>query len=225
MKRKTKLTILAGILSVLLLAAASWHSAVYNDSRILAPMDYSQYRFQMQDLPMILSIAVFLLWICWLVFLLFRGILAEKKRERTAVSTRTISPKFGFLGFFGFAGFAGFYTYGVDQTIFPFLAFVFFGFFGFFYEGKMSDTFMDERYRENRMHARLAADRIALSIIFIAMIFCVQGRLLGDPMRSLTLLLIITALAFALNIFLGEYLLYRYDHDDPSAFGDDESGV
>ena len=73
----------------------------------------------------------------------------------------------GFLGLFGFAGFLGFWTYRVDQTIFPFVFFVFFGFFGFFYEGKMSNTLIDERYKENKMRAQSTANKTALSIIFL----------------------------------------------------------
>ena len=61
----------------------------------------------------------------------------------------------------------GFWTYRVDQTIFPFVFFVFFGFFGFFYEGKMSNTLIDERYKENKMRAQSTANKTALSIIFL----------------------------------------------------------
>lgn len=50
--------------------------------------------------------------------------------------TRRLNPKLGLLGFFGFLGFIG----GAWTR------FVFFGFFGFFYEGKMSNTLMDERF-------------------------------------------------------------------------------
>lgn len=50
---------------------------------------------------------------------------------------------------------------------FPLRVFVFFGFFGFFYEGKMSNTLIDERYKENKMRAQSTANKTALSIIFL----------------------------------------------------------
>ena len=79
-----------------------------------------------------------------------------------------ISCPFSWVQFtFGFAGFLGFWTYRVDQAIFPFVFFVFFGFFGFFYEGKMSNTLIDERYKENKMRAQSTANKTALSIIFL----------------------------------------------------------
>ena len=219
-KKHTLFPIIAGIICVLLLAAASWYSVTYNDSRLVAPTDFSAYRFQVQDLPMIIGIVLFCLYILYLGVLLVRGILANRRRENEESMTRRISPKLGFLGFLGFAGFLGFFTYSVDQTVFPFLFFIFFGFFGFYYEGKMSDTFMDERFLENKMKAQLNADKIALAIIFLGAILFGQKRFMGNLDYTLILLLIVISLGLALNIFLGEYLLYRYDHED--AF--DESG-
>lgn len=107
------------------------------------------------------------LCIVYLAVLFFQSTSANKRRGSTSRSTRTVNPKLGFLGLFGFAGFLGFWTYRVDQTIFPFVFFVFFGFFGFFYEGKMSNTLIDERYKENKMRAQSTANKTALSIIFL----------------------------------------------------------
>ena len=103
----------------------------------------------------------------YLAVLFFQSTSANKRRGSTSLSTRTVNPKLGFLGLFGFAGFLGFWTYRVDQTIFPFVFFLFFGFFGFFYEGKMSNTLIDERYKENKMRAQSTANKTALSIIFL----------------------------------------------------------
>jgi len=88
---------------------------------------------------------------------------------------------------------------------------MFFGFFGFFYEGQLSNTLMDERYRENKRKAQMAANRVSLSLIFLSMLFIGQGQLMGNLEYTLIALMIVTALAFALDIFLSEYLLYRYD--------------
>lgn len=107
------------------------------------------------------------LYIVYLAVLFFQSTSAKKRRGSTSRSTRTVNPKLGFLGLFGFAGFLGFWTYRVDQTIFPFVFFVFFGFFGFFYERKMSNTLIDERYKENKMRAQSTANKTALSIIFL----------------------------------------------------------
>ena len=107
------------------------------------------------------------LYIVYLAVLFFQSTSAKKRRGSTSRSTRTVNPKLGSLGSFGFAGFLGFWTYRVDQAIFPFVFFVFFGFFGFFYEGKMSNTLIDERYKENKMRAQSTANKTALSIIFL----------------------------------------------------------
>jgi hypothetical protein len=98
------------------------------------------------------------LYIVYLAVLFFQSTSANKHRGSTSQSTRTVNPKLGFLGF---------WTYRVDQTIFPFVFFVFFGFFGFFYEGKMSNTLIDERYKESKMRAQSTANKTALSIIFL----------------------------------------------------------
>ena len=212
-KHAWKRTILLGVGSVLLLAAAFWYTAVYNDSRLLVPMDFSTYVFQLRDLPMILAMALFTAYILYLVVLLVRVTLRSRKQD--ASRTRAIRPQLGFLGFFGFLGFGGFWTYAFNGAIFPFVFFMFFGFFGFFYEGKLSNTFMDERYRENQRRAQLAASRTALSIIFLATLLLGKGRLLGSLEYTLIAYVIVVTLALALEMFLAEYLLYHYDHDDP----------
>ena len=136
-------------------------------SRFIAPMDLSEYVFRVQDLPMLISGVFLALYVVYLVVLLLRYIMTNRRRELTLQSTRIINPKLGFLGLLGFAGFLGFWTYSVDKTIFPFVFFLFFGFFGFFYEGKMSNTFIDERYKENKMKAQSVANKTSLSIIFL----------------------------------------------------------
>ena len=94
---------------------------------------------------------------------------------------------------------------------------MFFGFFGFFYEGKLSNTLMDERYRENQRKAQSAANRTALSIIFLATLILGQGRLIGNLEHAFIVYVSVVSLAFALELFLSEFLLYRYDHDETPA--------
>lgn len=211
-----KLIVILAVIVVLLLAAASWYSITFNDWRLVAPMAASDYVFRPQDLPMIIAVALFILYVLYLGVLLCRAIIANKERQKVSKTTRKIDPRLGLLGFFGFFGFAGFWTYGAFHIISPFVFFAFFGFFGFFYEGKMSNTFMDERYEENRARAELTAHRAALSITFLSLILLNlnAGALLGSLEYTLIALTILISLAIALDVFLGEYLLYRYDHDD-----------
>lgn len=214
MKNNTKRTIIFGVICVLFVAVASWYTITFNDARFIIPIDLSEYTFRTQDIPMIISGILLALYILYLFVLLARSIVASRQKESAAKVTRTVNPKLGFLGFLGFVGFLGFWTYNMDKTIFPFVFFMFFGFFGFFYEGKMSNTYIDERYKENKMKAGMTANRIALTIIFLAVLILGQGKFMGNLEYTLITLIIVIALSIALGIFLSEYLLYRYDHDD-----------
>ncbi len=78
----------------------------------------------------------------------------------------------------------------------------------------MSGTFMDERFRQNAVLAKLKASNIAFTIIFVALIVLCRGRLFGNFEYTLIAAIIMLSLALALRIFLSEYLLYRYDHDE-----------
>lgn len=214
-KKNTKRTITMGIICVLLVAAASWYSITFNNSRLIEPTELSEYVFQTQDLPMIISGVLLVLYILHLFILLVTAISARKAREAATQTTRKICSKLGLLGFLGLVGFSGFWTYSIDKTIFPFIFFLFFGFFGFFYEGKMSNTLMDERYKENKMRASDTANKISLTIIFISVLILGQGKLMGNLEYTLIAIIIVIALSIALDIFLSEYLLYHYDHEEP----------
>ena len=214
MKKKTKLLVGSGIFCILFLLSSVWYAVTFNGSRLVAPMDFSSYTFQIRDLPMLLSVSLF----CIYVLVLFVSLAVHGSRrarvDRQRGCTRTIDPKLGLLGFLGFLGFAGFWTYQLDKSVFPFLFFIFFGFFGFYFEGKMSGTLMDERFRENAARAQLASSRVSLSLIFLSLILLCQGKLLGSLEYTLIAVLILLSLALALWSFLSSYLLYRYDHDE-----------
>ncbi len=210
-----KRVLAGGITCGLLMAASSWYSVVFNDSRLVVPMDFSTYTFRVQDLPMIFSIVLLAFYFLDVFILFVRSVFSIRRRQADSRSTRAISPKLGFLGLLGFSGFLGFWTYSVDKTIFPFMFFVFFGYFGFFYEGKMANTLMDERYRENRMRAHMEANRVSLSLIFLSTLILGQGRFMSNLEYTLIAFLIVVSLSIALGQFLSEYLLYRYDHDEP----------
>lgn len=213
-KNKAKILIGCGIFCVLCILVSSSYAVKFNDSRLVVPMDFNSYTFQIKDLPMIISVSL----ICIYVFTLFITLIVSIGRNRQQIertnTTRKLNPKLGFLGLLGFWGFAGFWTYSIDGSVFPFAFFLFFGFFGFYYEGKMSGTFMDERFRENAILAQLKASKVTFSIILIALIVLCQGKLLGNFEYTLIATIIVLSLALALGIFLSEYLLYRYDHDD-----------
>lgn len=50
---------------------------------------------------------------------------------------------------------------------------------------------------------------------FFAILILGQGRLMGCLEYTLIALVIVIALSIALELFLSEYLLYHYDHDEP----------
>ena len=83
----------------------------------------------------------------------------------------------------------------------------------------MSHTLMDERYTEPRQSA---ADGCKNGVEHY---FC-GGHSAGPGCGGdavLIALLIVLSLTLALYLFLSEYLLYRYDHDDLPAEDFDES--
>lgn len=213
MSKNKKLWIGCGIFSVLFLLASSWYAIAFNDSRLVAPMQ-GHYVFQIKDLPMILSLSFFCVYVIALFVTLMIHAGKMRRQQEINNATRKLNPKLGLLGLLGFLGFGGFWTYSVNETVFPFLFFVFFGFFGFYFEGKMSGTFMDERFRENAARASLKASNLSFAILFIALIVLGQGKLLGNLDYTLIAILITVSMIFALRIFLAEYLLYRYDYDD-----------
>lgn len=194
-----------------LTGAAAWYDLAYNGGRLVYPMD--SYAFQPTDIPVLLALALDFLYVLYLLVLLVRGITAQKKQVSESGRTRRLNPKFGLLGFLGFLGLAGFWSYGACGDASPFVFFSFFGFFGFFFEGKMSNTLMDERFRENAVRAELKAYRMGFAMIFFLLILMGQaGRFQAE--RIAPVLIIGIALTVALTMFLSEYLLYRYDHDD-----------
>ena len=214
MSKKNKKIVFGGIFCVLLLLISTWYAITFNEARLVVPTDLSSYTFQAKDLPMIISMLLLVLYVIGLVVALCFHVGKKVHGEKESNITRELHPKMGFLALLGFLGFGGFWSYQVDGSVFPFVFFLFFGFAGFFFEGKMSGTFMDERFKENAIHAQLAAFRISLSIIFIALIVLCQGKLFGSLENSFIALIIVLSLSLGLGLFLSEYLLYRYDHDE-----------
>ena len=216
MKHSTlKNIVLPGIFCAACLGASVWYSVVFNHSRLIAPTDFSTYGFRVQDLPLMLACILCAAYLIWLFVRAFQ----HAQQQKSSATTRTIGPRFGF-GAAGLLGLTGLLGLPADRGSFPFAFFFVLWLFRFLFEGKMSHTLMDERYTENRAKAQLTAAKTALSIIFVAVILLAQGRG-GDAV--LIALLIVLSLTLALYLFLSEYLLYRYDHDDLPAEDFDES--
>ena len=213
-KNKVKLWAGCGIFCIAAMVLSTWYAVTFNDSRLVVPMDFGSYSFIPQDLPMLLSVSLFGLYALALCFLLMRSIRKNKRDTTRTNRSRRVHPRLGFLGLLGFLGFAGFWAYPATGDVSPFLFFLFFGFFGFIYEGKMSGTLMDERFRENAASAQLITYRTTFSITLLALLILCQGKLLGSLEYTLIATIIVLSLTLALGIFLPEYLLYRYDHDD-----------
>ena len=223
MKKKSShsrwlLPVLGGVLCAALTGAAAWYDLTYNGGRLVYPMD--SYVFRAADMPMLLALALDALYVLCLFALLLGGILAQRKQIAKTNRTRRLSPKLGLLGILGFFGFAGFWSYGALGDLTPFAFFAFLGFFGFFFEGKMSNTLMDERFRENAVKAELKAYRAGFVIIFLLLIVSAHAARSRTGLLA-PILVAGIALAVALSMFLSEYLLYRYDHDDAAAMEED----
>lgn len=212
-KSNWKAAVILGVAVALLLAAASWYAITFNERRLVDPTDLSEYVFRPQDLPMIAATALLILYVVylWVLFIRFAAASMKKRADNT---TRKLNPKLGLLGFAGFFGFLGFWSYSAFGDVTPFIFFGFFGFFGFFYEGRMSGTLMDERFVENKLRAELAAHRVLRAMVFLTLLLLGRGALLGSLEHTLIAVLVVLSLAFALNLFLCEYLLYRYDRAD-----------
>lgn len=217
-KNKMGIWVGCGIFCILSVFISVWYAVTFQDSRLVAPMDFRDYVFRAEDLPMLVSVSLTCIYVLAVVIGLFVQSGKRRGQAKEAGVTRRIHPRLGLLGMLGFLGFVGFSTYPIDGTVFPF---AFFLFFGFFYEGKMSETFMDERFRENVIRARLKAYRITVSMMFAALIILCRGKLFGSLEYTLIAVIITLSLALALGIFLSEYLLYRYDHDDQMEDGEE----
>ena len=208
-KNKIKKIVILGIICIIQLAASIWYSVRYNESRLIVPTDWNTSQFSPKDIPIICSIVLTIVYVYYLLACLGKTSVQQKKNILKTNRTRKLNPKLGFLGFFGFLGFLG----G------GWFRFVFFGFFGFFYEGKMSNTLMDERFRENKNRAQLMALKAAFAVIIIALCLILVGESFMSIEYLFNAVYILIALSIALAIFLSEYLLYRYDHDEYSSDG------
>lgn len=208
---KIKKVAMLGIVIFVTLIACSSYSLNYNEGRIVLPMDYSNYTFQIKDISMWLAIALMIAYVFYVVALIISATL--KRQREDGNYTRRIDARFGYFGFAGFLGFIGFYTYYQFNYYAPFAFFMFFGFFGFFYEAKLAHLYKDERYLQNADKARAQATTFGFSLIFLLLIFICMGDA-NHINIAFPLMLISISIICGLTIFLNEYLLYKYDSEE-----------
>lgn len=213
MKKRT-LGLCAGF-GVVLLVAGIVYSVLCNESRLVVPMEWGSYAFRFADLAMIVPMV-------WLMVTALAALVFVKDAKENAAKakqqyTRSISPKWGLFGFLGLLGFVGFVPQNIGGQAaapFPCLFFCFFGFFGLYYEGKMSHTLMDERYKMNALRAQAAAYRTALTLIILGTILGVSVMRIQTAGPMMQLLFSLIGIAFGLCLFLSNYLTYHYDCED-----------
>lgn len=137
--------------------------------------------------------------------------------------TRKISPLFGLLGILGLTGFLGPVGFRLlDQTVAFYIFFAFFGFFSFYFEGKMSNTLMDERFLENKVKAESIANNVFVIIIFFMLFFVGQQRFMMSADAKLIFVVIVCALALSVNMNLRTGLLYYFDKKDTEELEEEE---
>lgn len=148
-----------------------------------------------------------------------------KRKEREQTKTRRINPKLSILGLLGFLGFLGIPAFKYYGMIYPFAFFGFFGFFGFYFEGKMSNTFMDERYRENRTFAEHKAYKTGIICMWFLLFAYISGlcRVFVNLEYVAIYFVVGMSIVFAFTIFYQEYLLYRNDSCDQVDEVDEEN--
>lgn len=210
-KREIKHLIYMGIACTLLLVSSSIYAVLYNHSRLVEPMDFSTYTFDIKDTPMIVSGILFIAWIIYMVISIIKY---SMHKPVDPTHTKKLSPYLGFLGFFGFFGFAGFWTYSDLGVIYPFLFFTFFGFFGFYYDGKLSNTLRDELFEQNVKMASIKAYKTGFALLFIVIWGIGMGLLLNNLEWCAIFMLISISLIYALVLFLDKYYLYRLETEE-----------
>ena len=81
-KEKNRKIVFAGIFCALVLGAASIHSVLYNDSRLIKPTVISEYVFQIKDVPMWIALILTIAYVLHLVGTIFSVIWQNKALEK-----------------------------------------------------------------------------------------------------------------------------------------------
>jgi len=135
--------------------------------------------------------------------------------------TSRVRPALGILGLLGFLGLFGFMpmTYNGETATYPtfFFGFGFFGWAGLYYQGKMSGTFIDERFKFNKTRALSLAYKSGFVLLFTACVLvktAINGGLLSIDQTAIAILIAAARLSLALLLFLEPYLLYKYENEE-----------
>ena len=103
-KNQVKIWVGCGIFCIAAVLLSVWYAVTFNDSRLVAPMDFGSYSFNTKDLPMILSISLTCVYALALFIHLFISVGKSKKNVAKTNMTRKVNPKLGFLGLLGLLG-------------------------------------------------------------------------------------------------------------------------
>jgi len=148
--------------------------------------------------------------------------LKKFKPNLNPTHTPKIHPALGLLSLLGFLGLLGFVptmTYSGEISTIPTL-FFFFGFFGWaglYYQGKMSGTFIDERFKFNKTRASSLAYKSGFVLLFSTCVLvktAINGGLLAIDQTAIAILIAAAGFSLALFLFLDPYLLYKYENEE-----------
>lgn len=89
-----------------------WYAATFNAFRLVVPMDFKNYVFEIRDLPTIVSVFFTCIYLAMLFVMLFTHTGKEQRQAEETGITRKINSKLGYLGVLGFLVF-----YCTDMTM------------------------------------------------------------------------------------------------------------
>ena len=91
-KNQAKLWLGCGIFCTAAMLLSVWYAVTFNDSRLVTPTDLGSYTFTPKDLPMLLSVSLFCIYVFALCLLLLVNIRKRKRSPAGANITRRIDP-------------------------------------------------------------------------------------------------------------------------------------
>lgn len=144
----------------------------------------ASYQFQVSDLPLILTTIILAAYV---VFLVFNMVFAFMDKEKRRGKTST------------------FITRKINAKL---------GWLGFFYEAKLSNTLMDERFVEEKRRAQLVSYKTGFSLLWlVSWALGITGSHLNTDFVAVAFS-VSSSLIIALVLFLNNYLLYKYDTEE-----------
>ena len=96
-KNNIKWMVGIGVASILALVISCWYSVTYNNSRLVVPTDFDSYTFQLKDLPMIIFVSFFCLYVLGMVIALFLAGRSQALQAKEMKRIRRLDQNFVFL--------------------------------------------------------------------------------------------------------------------------------